>query len=119
MTPLLEWGLFSFIIIFSIVLIVIAVYLVKFLQESTLAMTNIKDITETTKKELEPALKSINNILVTVSNVSTATNKQFETVKKILTTLLGASCFVFSKAKSGGFINGLLSGFKLFSKKRR
>lgn len=119
MTPLLEWVLFSFIIILSIVLVVIAVYLVKFLREATLTMSNLKDITDTTKKELEPALKSINNILLTVNNVSVATNKQFDIVKKILTTLLGASCFAFSKAKNGGFINGLLSGFNLFNKKRR
>lgn len=119
MTPLLEWGLFFFIIILAVVIVVVAVFLVKFIQEATLTMANLKDITETTKKELEPALKSINSILLTVNNVSVATNNQFEMIKKILTTILGASCFAFSKAKSGGFINGILSGFKLFSKKRR
>ena len=93
--------------------------MVRFLQESTVTMANIKEITETTKKEIEPAMKSINGILATINNVSTATNKQFELVKKILTTLLGASCFAFSKAKTGGLISGILSGFKLFSKKRR
>lgn len=119
MTPLLEWGLFFFIIILTVVTIVMAVFLIKFIKEATLTMANLKDITGTTKKELEPALKSINSILLTVNNVSVATNNQFEMIKKILTTILGASCFAFSKAKSGGFINGILSGFKLFSKKRR
>ena len=119
MTPLLEWGLFFLIVVLIVVLIVITVFLVKFMQEATLTMVNLKEITQTTKKEIDPAFKSINGILSTLNNVSTATNNQFELVKKVLTTLLGASCVAFSRAKNGGFINGILSGFKLFSKKRR
>ena len=43
-----------------------------------------------------------------------------ENIKKILTTLLGASCLAFANVKSkGGFFSGLVSGFNLFRKKRR
>ena len=119
MTPLLEWTLVSFIIVLAVAVVFLTIYIVKFIQEATLTMANIKEITETTKKELEPALKSVNNILLTVSNISSTTNRHLETVRKILTTLITASCLVFSKAKGNGFISGLLSGFNLFGKKRR
>ena len=119
MTPLLELVLIILVVVIIAAIVVLSVYIVKFIKEATLTMANLKDITETTKKELVPALKSLNNVLAAVDNVSVVTNKNFEIVKGILTTLLGASCFAFSKAKSGGFIKGLLSGFNLFSKKRR
>ncbi len=120
MTPVLEVVIASLIIVLIIVLVVITVFLVKFIQEATLTMTSIKELTDVTRKEMEPALKSVNNILATVSNVSTATNKQLELIKKILTTLLGASCVAFGTVKNkGGFISGLISGFKTFRNKRR
>lgn len=118
MTPVLESILALLIVVTIIVMVVVAVFLVKFLQEATLTMIKVNELTELTKKELEPALKSVNNILSTVNNVSNATNRQLETVKKILTTLLGASCLALTKVKgNGGFFSGLISGFNLFKKK--
>lgn len=120
MTPMLESLLALLIVVTIIVLVIITVFLVKFLKEAALTLSGIKEITDITKKELEPALKSVNNILATVSNVSKATNNQFEIVKKILTTLLGASCVAFGKVQAGsGFFSGLINGFNLFRKKRR
>lgn len=120
MTPLLESLLALLVVVTIVVMIIITVFLVKFLKESTITMAGIKDLTDITKKELGPALKSVNSILATVNNVSVATNNQFELVKKILTTLLGASCIAFGKAQSkGGFFSGLISGFNCFRKKRR
>lgn len=118
MTPVLECVLAVFVIVLIIVLVIVTVFLIKLIKEATLTLTSIKGLTDLAQKELEPALKSINNILATVNNVSTATNKQFELLKKILTTLLGASCVAFGNVKSkGGFFSGLISGFNLFRKK--
>lgn len=117
MTPLLEFLLAAFIFTVIIVLVVLTIYLVKFIQETTLTITSVRQLTDLTTNELKPALKSLNSILTTVSNVSTATNKQLDLVKKILTTLLGASCVAFGSVKDKGFLGGLLSGFNLFRKK--
>ncbi len=118
MTPVLESVLALLIVVTIVVIVVITVFVVKFLNEATLTMINLKDITDITKKEIGPALKSVNNILSTVNNVSTVTNNQLELVKKILTTLLGASCIAFGKVKGkSGFLSGLVSGFNLFKKK--
>lgn len=117
MTPTLEAVLVLFIIIVIVVLVILTIHIVKFLKETTQTMTSIKELTDITKKEIEPALKSLNGILDTVNNVSKATNKQFDLVKKILTTVLGASCMAFNNVKKGGFISGLISGFNIFRKK--
>lgn len=120
MTPVLESLLALLIVVTIVVLVIVTVFLVKCLKEATQTMASIKEITDITKTELEPALKSVNNILSTVNNVSRVTNNQFELVKKILTTLLGASCIALGKAQSkGGFFSGLVSGFNCFRKKRR
>jgi len=116
-TPLLEFLLAAFIFTVIVVLIVLTIYLVKFVQETTLTMTSVRQLTDLATNELKPALKSLNEVLATVSKVSSATNKQFEMVRKILTTLLGASCVALGAAKDKGFFGGLLSGFNLFRKK--
>ena len=117
MTPLLEFLLAAFIFTVIVVLIVLAVYLVRFIHETTLTITSVRQLTDLATNELRPALKSLNDVLATVSKVSNATNKQFELVRKILTTLLGASCVALGTAKDKGFFGGLLSGFNLFRKK--
>ena len=119
MTPLIECALAVLILVLAGSVVALTIYIVKFIIEATLTMSNIKEITETTKKELDPALKSVNKVLLTLGNISVATNNNIELLRKIIATLLGASCFFFSKAKGGGFIKGLISGFNLFSKKRR
>ncbi len=117
MTPLLEFLLAAFIFTCIVILIVLAVYLIKFIQETTLTVTSVRQLTDLVTNELKPALKSLNEVLDTVTKVSNATNKQFELVRKILTTLLGASCVALGTAKDKGFFGGLLSGFNLFRKK--
>ncbi len=118
MTPVLECIIAVFLIVLIIVLVVITIFTVKLLQETTLTMTSIKELTDLAKKELEPALLSLNKVLSAINNVSSATNKQFELIKKILTTLLGASCVAFTNIRGkGGFLSGLVSGFNMFKKK--
>ncbi len=120
MTPVLESLLALLIVVTIVVLVLLVVYVIRFLKAATLMMCNLTEITDTAKKEIKPALKSINNILSTVNNVSTATNRQLDMVKKILTTLLGASCVALGNVKNkGSFFSGLISGFNLFRKKRR
>ncbi len=118
MTPVLECILAVFIIVLIVVAVVLTIFTVKLFQEAALALMSIKELTDMAKKELAPAIISLNKVLATVNNVSNATNKQFELVKKILTTLLGASCVAFTNVKGkGGFFSGLVSGFNMFRKK--
>ena len=120
MSTVLECILAVLFIVIIIVLVILTVNIVRFLKETTLTMTSIRELTDLTKSELKPALKSVNEVLATVNNVSRATNRQFDTVKKILTTVLGASCLAFGNVAKGkcGFFSGLLSGFNIFRKRR-
>lgn len=114
----LECVLTAFVVVLIVISIVVTVYLVKFLKEITLTMTSIKNLTDLTIDEIRPALITLNDVLKTVKNVSSVTNKQFELLKNILTALLGASCAAFGSFKGkGGFISGLVSGFNMFRKK--
>ena len=117
MTPALECVLIVLLITLIIIFAVLTVFVVKLIKETTLAITSIKELTDITKREIEPAFKSLNNVLATINNVSNATNKQIDLVKKILTTILGASCVALGSAKDKGFFGGLISGFNLFKKK--
>ncbi len=118
MSPTLECVIAVFVIVLIIVLVVLTIFVVKLIQEATVTLTSMKQLVDLANDELKPALKSLNNVLETASNVSLATNKQFDLIKKILTTLLGASCVALTNVKSsGGFFSGLMSGFNLFRKK--
>jgi len=118
MSPTLECVIAAFCIVLIVILVVLTIFVVKLIQEATLTLTSVKKLVDLTSDELKPALKSLNNVLETASNVSIATNKQFDLIKKILTTLLGASCVALTNVKSkGGFFSGLMSGFNLFRKK--
>ena len=118
MSPTLECVIAAFCIVLIVVLVVLTIFVVKFIQEATVTLTGVKQLVDLVNDELKPALKSLNNVLETASNVSIATNKQFDLIKKILTTLRGASCVALTNVKaSGGFFSGLMSGFNLFRKK--
>lgn len=119
MSVTLECVLIVFIIALMIILVILCIYLAKLIEETTETIKSLKELADLTKKEIEPAFKSVNSVLKTVDNVSTATNKQFDTVRKILTTLLGASCIALTNVKNkGGFLSGLVNGMKLFKKRR-
>ena len=117
MPDILYFVLAIFVLALSVAVIVLTIHLADFLKEATKTAASVRELTDLTTNELKPALKSLNEVLATVSKVSVVTNKQFELVRKILTTLLGASCVALGAAKDKGFFGGLFSGFNLFSKK--
>ena len=119
MSITLECVLILFLFVLAVILAVLAVHAVHLIDETAQTMKSIREITDLTKQEIKPALNTVNNLLKTVDNVSIATNRQFDTVRKILTTLLGASCIALSHVKSkGGFFGGLINGFNFFRKRR-
>ena len=119
MSPLLEYFLIAFIIVLIVVTIIITVYLVKFLKETSKTMISIQELTNTVKTEIEPSLKSIDSILANIKDMSNTTSKHLDTVRKVITTVIGATGMAISSARNNSFINGILTGFNIFSKKRR
>ena len=118
MPDVLILALVIFILALSVAIIVFTVNFAEFLKELTKTTASVRALTDLTTNELKPALKSLNEVLATLTKVSSATNKHFEMVRNILTTLLGASCVALTNVKSkGGFFSGLMSGFNMFRKK--
>ncbi len=119
MSPLLEYVLVVFILVLIVVSIITTVYLVKFLKETSKTMVSIQELTTTVKTDIAPSLKSIDAILANIKNMSDTTNKHIDTVRKIITTLIGATGMALTSVKNNGFLNGVITGFNIFSKKRR
>ena len=108
MTASLECVLIVFLITLIVVLIVLAVSLSKLIDEAVCAVRSINRLAELAERELEPALKSANNIIKTA-----------DSVRKIPLALIGAIGGAFAAFKSrGGFLCGLTSGFNLVKKRR-
>lgn len=111
----LECILIIFLFVLIITLVILCVYLSKLIQEASEAAKSIKELADLAKKELEPAFKSVNNVLKTADNVSAGVNR----LAKIPMLLLGAAAGAVVNMKGrGGFLSGLASGFKLVKKRR-
>ena len=120
MSPVLESIIAVFLVVLIIILVILTIYVVKLIEEITKTATSIKELTDLTKQELEPAFKSVNGVLASVNEVTSSANRKLEMIKKIVATAIGASVMAVTKAinkENGGFLTGLKSGFKLFSKK--
>ncbi len=120
MSPVLECVIAVFVIVLIVVIVVLTIYAVKFLEELTKTTASIRELTDLTKQELEPAFKSVNGVLASVNEVTSAANRKLEMIKKIVATAIGASVMAFSKVASkdnGGFLSGVKSGFNIFRKK--
>ncbi len=118
MTPQ-DWIFCALLIVTIVVMIILTVYLVKFLKATTNTMISLKELTDAAKVELQPAMKSVNSILAAINKVSNATNNNLDIARKIITTLLGAGLLTFNKVKDKtGFFSGLISGFNIFKKRR-
>lgn len=119
MSPVLECAVVIFIIVATVVLVLLSVNALKLLDELTKTAVSIREMSDLAKKELEPALKSVNGVLSAVNDVTNATNRNFALLKKIAATVIGFSVMAVSKTvnKENSFLSGLKSGFSIFRKK--
>ncbi len=104
----------------GIIVIVVGIMLTKVLFDLSKLTRNIDDTTTIVKTELEPTLKNVNKSVEIVSGVIIKTNEGFEKVKNFISKtplkLIGEASKLTGKA-AGGFLKGLCSAFKMFSKK--
>ena len=120
MTPVLECVIAVFLIVLIVVMVVLTIFVVKLLDETTRTIASLRDVVLLTKQELEPALKSINGMLNSVNEVTSATNRNLAMIKKVVATAAGATVMALTKvvSKDSGFLSGLKNGFSLFKKRR-
>lgn len=108
---ILVWILIIFFIALGIMLTMCLIELRKTLQ-------NCSEISKICKDETQPILGEFKNTLANVQKITSGANSNFNMIKGVFKGALGAGALMLShlKSKNGGFIQGLISGFKLFKK---
>ena len=105
-------------IVIAISVLILTVFLSILLYETAKTVASLRDVLILVKNELEPALKSVNGVLTTVSDVTTTAHKNLGMLKNIAATAIGATVLAVSKAvsKDSGFFKGFKSGLSKFKK---
>ena len=111
-------------IVIAISVLVLMVFLSILIYETAKTVASLRDVLILVKNELEPALKSVNGVLTTVSDVTTTAHKNIGMLKNIVATAIGATVLAVSKGlsnglnKDGGFLKGFKNGLSIFKKRR-
>lgn len=100
----------------GIVIIVIAVYLVKLLQDVRVLTQNLNETSLILNKELKPTLNELNETLHSINSIVKNTDQGVDNFKTALEKTLGKTK-ILSESVFGGLIKGFTTVFNLFAKK--
>ena len=119
MSTALTVSLIILVFVIIVAIIAVTIYLVKFLMELCILTKNINDTTDIVKKELDPILTELKETMQSVNNVAKNAGAQINTIKKVITAVIGFVTLFAGKFKflSGSFMKGFMSAFNLFRKK--
>ena len=107
-----------FLTVTTVLLIIIGVFLVRFLIELTKLTSNINDITTVVKADIEPTMSEIKTALTNINGVLKSTEKNVSSVRNLGVKTLGIFALALGGVKdiAGGFKKGLQFGMNLFKK---
>lgn len=100
----------------SIVLIVVAGFLIKLLIDLSKLSKNLNATSMMINTELKPTLNELNETLHTINELVKSTDKGVDNVKVVIEKVLGKTKLV-SETIIGGFLKGFVAMLGLFSKK--
>ena len=89
MSTALTVSLILLVLVVIAAIIAITIYFVKFLMELCILTKNLNDTTEIVKKELDPLLSELTETIHNVNIVAKDAGTQINTIKKIISTILG------------------------------
>ena len=105
----------------GVIVILAGIMLIKVLFDLSVLTKNINETTSIIKTELVPTLKNISKSVEIVSGIIIKTD---ESINKVKEAVKNSPLNIFSKLSNAtgivakGFLGGLYSAFKIFSKKR-
>ena len=116
---LIGQAMFSLVFVIIAAIIALVIYVVKFLIELTLLTRNLNETTVMVKKDVEPILSELSTTLKHVNSFAQNADEQLSTIRKLISTVLGAFAMFAGKFKflSGSFMKGFLAALALFRKK--
>lgn len=118
MSQTLETYFGIFLSVSAVLLIIISVFLIKWLIELSKLTSNITDITTVIKSDLEPTVKELQITLKSINSIMKAADKNVANFKGLAAKILGAGSIALTglKGLTGSFGKGMAAGFKFFRK---
>ncbi len=103
----------------AILLTVLTVFVVLLIKDLMELSKSYKNLSETIQKELNPTLEELKKALESINGLATGVDKQISAVKSSFGSAYNIAFNAASKFKGAALaiVGGLLTGFKLFSKK--
>lgn len=119
MTQAVALALLILIFVVIIAVIVLTVYIVRLIIDINKLTNNLNDVAIMVKRDVEPIIKDVQVTINKLNELAQAADNQMSTLKKIIATIVGFSTLTFGGMKnlSNSFFKGLMSGFKMFSKR--
>ena len=119
MTQVIALALLLLIFVVITAVIVLTVYIVKLIIDLNKLTNNLNDVAIMVKRDVQPIIKDVQVTLNKLNELAQAADNQMSTLKKIIATIVGFSTLTIGSMKniSSSFIKGLMSGFKMFSKR--
>lgn len=118
MTPF-EIGILILAAVTVTLLVILAGFIIKLFIDTDKLINNVNEVTIIVKNGVEPTLKELKETLENVNSIAKQADKQVDAIKKVFSVALGTGGLAFCGLKniSGGFLKGIMSGFKLFRRK--
>ncbi|MGN0192288.1 MAG: hypothetical protein ACI4CY_02020 [Candidatus Gastranaerophilaceae bacterium] len=103
----------------SVAVVVVAVFLVRFLVELVKLTEKLNFIASSVQNDLAPALAEIKKALTNINSITSSAENKFNNVKHSLAKVVavGAAAAFGMKGFTRSFFTGLKTGFDLFRKK--
>lgn len=99
--------------------VVLTVFIVKWLIEFTIFTRNLNDATVMIKTDLPPIMEELKQTLKKINELSENADNQVKAIKKSIATIIGLVSMFAGKFKflSGTFFKGFQAAFNFFKKK--
>ena len=122
MSELLEISLVCLVVVIAVSVVFLTVYLCKTLIKLSQLIMSLDKVSNTVNDELQPIMDEVGSTLKVISSFAQNADNNFLKSKKIILSLLGILSVFLGGIKnvtnlSGGFLKGIIAGFKMFSKK--
>lgn len=101
-----------------ICLVVLTVFIVKFIISATKLSDNANVIASSVQKEIEPTLKELKEAAKSINSIANTADEKFTSVKSDLSSVAGAASHLGGKLKSfsKGILKGIAFGLSLLKK---
>lgn len=116
LSPLLQQSLIFFTYTSTIILVVISVFLVKFLMELSLLTKTSQKVVEMFGQEIEPTIQELQKALKSVNTIASTADEKVEALKNNVSAIINPLQSNLAKFKLG-FLKTIVQGLNLFLKK--